>query len=256
VTRDRAIPAKGTNGRMAARQQRETHGEHERDDQLPAAIAVSRTNAGTRPSRKGQWRRDKILAATIRLVARNGGRGTSLAEIAGEAGVTQQGLLHYFSSKGALLHAALDVRDERDAVSRDPNWQGLEFLDAIVERIGGWRAEPEMVGMFTLLLVENLGEHAPLRGRLAERYELVRREYADAIRAAQASGVARLDVDPDLKAIEVIAFLNGLETSWLLNPSIPVEDVAHAWAGLQRAAMTAGLPERTLRSRQTEASEK
>ena len=129
-----------------------------------------------------------------------------------------------------MLHAALDVRDARDAVSRDPDWQGLEFLDAIVERVGGWRAEPEMVGMFTLLLVENLGEHAPLRDRLAERYELVRKEYADAIRAAQAAGAARLDIDPDLKAIEVIAFLNGLETSWLLNPSIPVEDVAEAWA--------------------------
>ena len=178
-------------------------------------------------------------------MARNGGRGTSLAEIAREAGVTQQGLLHHFSSKEALLHAALDVRDARDAVSRDHDWHGLEFLDAIVERIGGWRAEPEMVGMFTLLLVENLGEHAPLRDRLAERYELVRKEYADAIRAAQAAGTARLDIDPDLKAIEVIAFLNGLETSWLLNPSIPVERVAKAWATLQRAAMTAGTSGRT-----------
>ena len=60
--------------------------------------------------------------------------------------------------------------------------------------------------MFTLLLVENLGEHAPLRDRLAERYELVREEYGHAIRAAQATGAARLDIDPDLKAIEVIAF--------------------------------------------------
>ncbi len=158
--------------------------------------------------------------------------------------MTQQGLLHYFPSKEALLHAALDVRDARDAVSRDPDWQGLEFLDAIVERVGGWRAEPEMVGMFTLLLVENLGEHAPLRDRLAERYELVRKEYGDAIRAAQVAGAARLDIDPDLKAIEVIAFLNGLETSWLLNPSIPVEDVAEAWATLQRATMTAGIADR------------
>jgi len=200
------------------------------------------------PSRRGAWRRDKILTATIRLVARNGGRGTSLAEIAGEAGVTQQGLLHYFASKEALLHAALDVRDERDAVSRDPDWQGLEFLDAIVDRIGGWRAEPDMVGMFTLLLVENLGEHAPLRDRLAERYELVRKEYADAIRAAQAAGSARLDIDPDLKAIEVIAFLNGLETSWLLNPAIPVERVAEAWARDQRATMTEGIAEGRRRS--------
>ena len=78
-----------------------------------------------------------------------------------------------------------------------------------------------MVGMFTLLLVENLGDHAPLRERLEKRYSLVHKEYADGVRAAQANGTARTDIDPDLKAIEIIAFLNGLETSWLLNPSLP-----------------------------------
>jgi AcrR family transcriptional regulator len=226
---------------MAAIAKRGTPGDLDPGEGSITSTAVSRPKAGSGQSRRGQWRRDRILAATIRLVARNGGRGTSLAEIAGEAGVTQQGLLHYFPSKDALLHAALDVRDERDAVARDHDWQGLEFLDAIVERIGGWRAEPDMVGMFTLLLVENLGENAPLRDRLAERYELVRKEYADAIRAAQAAGAARRDIDPDVKAIEVIAFLNGLETSWLLNPSIPVEDVAEAWAKLQRTSMAADL---------------
>jgi len=42
-----------------------------------------------------------------------------------------------------------------------------------------------------------------------------------------------------LKAVEVIAFLNGLETSWLLNPSLPVENVAAAWRDSQVAQMTA-----------------
>ena len=72
------------------------------------------------------------------------------------------------------------------------------------------------------------------------RYSLVHKEHADGVRAAQANGTARADIDPDLKAIEVIAFLNGLETSWLLNPSLPVEDVATAWRDSQRAQMTVG----------------
>ena len=98
-----------------------------------------------------------------------------------------------------------------------------------------------MVGMFTLLLVENLGDHDPLRDRLEKRYSLVHKEYADGVRAAQANGTARADIDADLKAVEVIAFLNGLETSWLLNSSLPVEDVAAAWRDSQVAQMTAGL---------------
>ena len=191
-----------------------------------------------RSSGKGQRRREKILAAAIRHVARNGGRGTSLAQIATEAGVTQQGLLYYFPSKDELLNAALDVRDERDVVPRATPWEGLEFLDGIVERIGRWRQEPEMVGMFTLLLVENLGDHAPLRDRLEKRYALVHKEYADGVRAAQANGTARADIDPDLKAVEIIAFLNGLETSWLLNPALPVANVAAAWRDSQVAQMS------------------
>jgi len=205
----------------------------------PPPASETPARAGARQSRKGQWRRKQILAATIRLVARNGGRGTSLAQIASEAGVTQQGLLYYFPTKDDLLNAALDVRDERDAVTHEP-WEGLEFIDTIVERIRGWSDEPEMIGMFTLLLVENLGDPAPLRDRLAKRYDMVRDQYAESVRAGQAAGVIRADIDPDLKSLEVIAFLNGLETSWLMNPSIPVEDVAEAWAKSQRADMTAG----------------
>jgi AcrR family transcriptional regulator len=204
-----------------------------------AAASARAAGPGVRSSGKGQRRREKILAAAIRHVARNGGRGTSLAQIATEAGVTQQGLLYYFPSKDELLNAALDVRDQRDVVPRPTPWEGLEFLDGIVDRIRRWRQEPEMVGMFTLLLVENLGDHAPLRDRLEKRYDLVHKEYADGVRAAQANGTARADVDPDLKAVEVIAFLNGLETSWLLNPSLPVENVAAAWRDSQVAQMTA-----------------
>src|SRR5580704_10850318 len=118
--------------------------------QAPHGAASARaTGPGAPPSGKGQRRREKILAAAIRHVARNGGRGTSLAQIATEAGVTQQGLLYYFPSKDELLHAALDVRDERDVVPRSTPWQGLDFLDGIVVRIRRWREEPEMVGMFT-----------------------------------------------------------------------------------------------------------
>src|SRR6201995_6125679 len=139
--------------------------------QAPRGGASARAaGPGVRSSGTGRRRRENTLAAAIRHVARNGGRGTSLAQIATEAGVTQQGLLYYFPSKDELLHAALDVRDQRDVVPRPTPWQGLEFLDGIVERIRRGRREPEMVGRFTLLLAENLGDHPPLRDRLGTRY--------------------------------------------------------------------------------------
>ena len=57
---------------------------------------------------KGEDRRQRILAVAERLLARNGWRSTSLAQIAREAGVTPAGLLHHFESKEQLLNAVLE----------------------------------------------------------------------------------------------------------------------------------------------------
>ena len=48
---------------------------------------------------KGEDRRQRILGVAERLLARNGWRNTSLAQIAKEAGVTPAGLLHHFESR-------------------------------------------------------------------------------------------------------------------------------------------------------------
>ena len=68
---------------------------------------------------KGEDRRQRILGVAERLLARNGWRTTSLAQIAREAGVTSAGLLHHFESKEQLLNAVLDARDEDDDAHAD-----------------------------------------------------------------------------------------------------------------------------------------
>jgi hypothetical protein len=36
-------------------------------------------------------------------------------------------------------------------------------------------------------------------------------------------------VDPAVKAAEIVAFLTGMETSWLLDPSLPLSEVFHEY---------------------------
>ena len=48
---------------------------------------------------------------------------------------------------------------------------------------------------------------------------------ADGIRRGQSEGRYRQDVNPVIKAVEILAFVNGMETSWLLDPTIPLTDV-------------------------------
>ncbi len=177
---------------------------------------------------KGEDRRQLILSVAERLLARNGWRNTSLAQIAKEAGVTPAGLLHHFESKEQLLNAVLDARDADDEIHADYRSGDLVTeLSRVPERFD--RA-PELVGTFTVLLVENIAPDAPLHGRLLKRY----RDAIDIITAiiarGQESGQYRADVNAAAKAVEILAFINGMETLWLLDPTIQLSEVFKGYA--------------------------
>ncbi|MGH3260464.1 MAG: hypothetical protein ACRDNS_00570, partial [Trebonia sp.] len=53
---------------------------------------------------------------------------------------------------------------------------------------------------------------------------------AELIRRGQADGRYRADVEPAVKALEILAFVHGMETIWLLDPSIPLSDVFKGYA--------------------------
>ena len=177
---------------------------------------------------KGEDRKQRILAVAERLLARNGWRNTSLAQIAKEAGVTPAGLLHHFESKEQLLNAVLDARDEDDDSHADRSTGDLVAeIRRVAERFD--RA-PELIGTFTVLLVENISSDAPLHDRLLSRYRDAVDIVADIIRRGQGEGRYCTDVDAAAKAVEIIAFVTGMETTWLLDPSIPLTDVFKEYA--------------------------
>ena len=177
---------------------------------------------------KGEDRRQRILQVAERLLARNGWRNTSLAQIAKEAGVTPAGLLHHFESKEQLLNAVLDARDADDEIHADYRSGDLiTELSRVPERFD--RA-PELVGTFVVLLVENIAPDAPLHDRLHKRY----RDAVDIITAiierGRAGGKYRADLDAAGKAVEILAFISGMETLWLLDRSIPLAAVFKGYA--------------------------
>jgi AcrR family transcriptional regulator len=189
-------------------------------------------------SPKGVARRRLIIQTATRLIARNGSRGTTLAQIAHESGVSQPGLIYYFATKEELLNAALDERDEVEEAALWPeDGEGLNFLDTIVASVEAWQGLPDAVGMHTVLVAENVGQDGPLRPRLTERYTATVERFATLLEEAHKQGIVRSEVDARNKAREIIAFLNGLETAWLLNPDIPAGEIAAQWAADQRRAL-------------------
>lgn len=176
---------------------------------------------------KGEDRRQRILAVAQRLLTRNGWRSTTLGQIAKEAGVSTAGLLHHFESKDQLLKAVLDARDERDQATFDMDG---DLVAEIERRAARFETAPDLIGTFVILLIENLDPEAPLRERIRGRSRNARTIIAAAIRRGQREGRYRADIDPDVKALEIIAFFNGMETSWLLDPSIPVAPLLKEYA--------------------------
>jgi len=188
---------------------------------------------------KGEDRRQRILAAAQRLMTRNGSKGVSLGQIAREAGVSPAGLLHHFESKDQLLHAVLDARDADDLAAADFSLSPVEQLERVVER---YQRSPELIGTFTVLLTENLNPDAPLHDRFLDRYRAAVEIIASGIQRGQRAGKYRLDLDPAVKATEIVAFLTGMETSWLLDPSVPLIEVFHEYTSSLASQLTSELP--------------
>jgi AcrR family transcriptional regulator len=200
---------------------------------VSASVPSLRAGASRRPYdtllAKGEDRRQRILDVAERLLARTGWRNTSLAQIARAAGVTPAGLLHHFESKEQLLNAVLDARDDDDDLHADRSGDLFDQIARVAER---FERSPELVGTFTVLLIENIDPEAPLHDRLLKRQRDATEIVVDIIRRGQESGRYRADIDAATKAVELLAFVNGMETSWLLDPSIPLAEVFRGYAAM------------------------
>lgn len=165
---------------------------------------------------KGVAKREEILAEALSVVARNGYRRTSVRELADAVGLSQAGLLHYFSSKEELFMEILRKRDELDSdqLSAEEPFEG--FLKTV-------RHNAEVSGLvrlYTQFSAEATDEQHPARSFFLERYATLRELIADGIRERQDAGILRSDVDATTLASMTLALTDGLQTQWLLDPSI------------------------------------
>lgn len=182
-----------------------------RSDQVPVPAG-----AATAPDTKGERTRRAILSVATEQFATVGFRGASVPAIAREVGVSPSAVYAYFDSKAQLFDEAVD-----DDVA------GL-LADALPDVLAG-TFDRDFVSVFQRLL-ENLGRH-PLAERILEGHEdsgverlvvlpaeaQVQRGLADALRAGQADGTVRRDIDPDtmaagLEAVVIALLIATLQT--------------------------------------------
>lgn len=172
------------------------------------------------PYAKSAQRREDIIQAAFAVFAANGYRGGSLQGIADRVGLSQTALLHYFATKRDLLIAVLEHRDE----VYDSRQLGdhLTFSEQILEQAHLNERVPGLIELYTVLAGESVTVGSPARDYFMKRVTTLRAEYTESFRKLEQRGRLRTGTHPENAASMLIALWDGLQTQWLLQPSLDV----------------------------------
>ena len=185
---------------------------------------------------KGVAKREEILTTALDVIARNGYRRTSVRELADAVGLSQAGLLHYFSSKEELFQEILRKRDEVDTTDvRHRRRRPHRGFFALIRHNS---EVPGLVQLYAQLSTEACDPEHPAHAFFVERYAQFRGMFGE-LRARGAGGRATSTPTstPTASPASSLAAADGLQTQWMLDPSIDMADhVAYLWHLVTRKA--------------------
>lgn len=160
--------------------------------------------SATRPRLAAAERRRAILDTASRAFSEGSYRGTTTAEIAREAGVTEPVLYRHFASKRELYLAVLEsawgeIREGWDRIlaETDPADGWIPKMSKVALSAPGCRA------VLADLWIQSLSEaydDAEIRRYLRRQMREVHDYVADVIRRAQEAGTVEIERDPEAEA--------------------------------------------------------
>lgn len=160
--------------------------------------------------------RENLIASGVTTLHEHGFANAGVRQITAAAGVPQGTFTNHFRSKDAFGVAVLDRYFEHteaviNATLRDLDRAPVDrlhaYFDAITSRLeaAGWR-----YGCMISNMSLEAAEHSDLlRGHLHGLFARLARPFADTIRAAQAAGEVRSDLDADDLADVVLSAWHG-----------------------------------------------
>ncbi|MGY5764713.1 TetR/AcrR family transcriptional regulator [Brachybacterium sp. DNPG3] len=182
---------------------------------------------------KGVARRQEILDRAIEVFRERGADGTSLRRIATAIGVSHAALLHYFDSREQLLVAVYEHAEAQRDSAEDVFGEATTALDVIVHAAMINVEVPGFVELYSTLVATALAvEGSPAHEFFTVRFDSIRGELADKLRAGQEAGTVRGDIDAEAMAALLVAASDGLQIQWLLKPSIELQRTLETFAVL------------------------
>ena len=172
-----------------------------------------------------QDKRRLILAAAVRVFARQGFHACRVADIADEAGVAYGLVYHYFNSKDEILdtlflerwNVMLELIREVDGENAPVREKLAAIASFIVE---SYRHDPDLMKVIIVEVTRAANSFGDTHiGTIREAYELI----GGMIEKAQADGVFKTDIEPRFAAMAFYGAIEQLLTGWIFD-LLPLND--------------------------------
>jgi AcrR family transcriptional regulator len=208
---------------------------------MPAALKRKPIETGRTHAERRREAESRILQAAFDIVARRGVDQLTLAEAGEAAGYSRALAAHYFDGREDLLAAvaqhAVDKYRERIVELKVPAPEGRESLLArIAFYMDDSRGWPKQLKAFYEVMEAGLRWPSITEVVARINREIIER-FSAQIRAAQARGEIRGDIDAVAEAIAIWGAMRGVMTQWLIAPdSVDLDKVRDTYiAGLRRS---------------------
>ncbi len=166
---------------------------------------------------------NRILIQAMRIFLEKGYHGTSVDDITQAAGLTKGALYWHFRSKEDLLKRIVEEFEKR-------------FLDGLIQAVKDVRGDThdkfekyfrynaafsyynrELCVSFTTLAAELVGAHHGTEPEFRRIYKKYQKFLSSLILQGKKEKVFKKEIDPDLAALIIIAFHDGILIRWFMN---------------------------------------
>ncbi|WP_427791338.1 TetR/AcrR family transcriptional regulator [Brevundimonas diminuta] len=173
-------------------------------------------------SDRGQDKRSDVVAATLRVIARDGLDKASMRAIAQELGCTTGVLTHYFRDKEEMLDVVLTELIAAIEEQRSEFHLGEMDLDRYIDYVCGLLPNTEaQVRWWKVWLAFTTSSFVKQRQSSENHrfYEAIRSSWSATFRKLIAGGCIRSDLNPEDEADVLLAIIDGLGVQVLISPA-------------------------------------
>ena len=172
---------------------------------------------------KSESTADKIFRCAIKLFLEKGYHGTSIDDIVKSVGITKGALYWHFNSKEGLLRKLIEDW-ERRSLDRliykleEVKGGALDKLETLFRHNAAFAFyNRELCVSFSTLSAELIGAPHEIETEIRRLYEKYRGVVLKIVKEGQTEEIFRKDLDPDLFALTIMAFHDGVLFHWFMN---------------------------------------